>query len=175
MFSLLLWADYWCRGDRTDGYCHRYDRAVGDICLSSRCGGVDCDPADYGRHSIACNWCVLRMDFAPQRRLVGFDCVAADPVSECVVKFVRQLFWSVFESFVSVLSANGWGIVVIVLLFLANLFGLRMAAKVQVALVLALASALCCTLGLLCKSANRVVVAVVARRGRWFCDGGVLA
>ena len=41
-----------------------------------------------------------------------------------------------------VLSANGWGIVVIVLLFLANLFGLRMAAKVQVALVLALASAL---------------------------------
>jgi APA family basic amino acid/polyamine antiporter len=40
------------------------------------------------------------------------------------------------------LSPNGWGIVVIALLFLANLFGLNMAAKVQVALVLALASAL---------------------------------
>ena len=75
-----------------------------------------------------------------------------------------------------VLSANGWGIVVIVLLFLANLFGLRMAAKVQVALVLALASALALYAGVCCaKSANRVVVAVVARRGRWFCDGGVLA
>ena len=41
-----------------------------------------------------------------------------------------------------VLSANSWGVVVIALLFLANLFGLRMAAKVQVALVLILASAL---------------------------------
>ncbi len=41
-----------------------------------------------------------------------------------------------------VLSVNAWGVVVILLLFFANLFGLRMAAKVQVVLVLALTSAL---------------------------------
>ena len=75
-----------------------------------------------------------------------------------------------------VLSANSWGVVVIALLFLANLFGLRMAAKVQVALVLAPSVGpsavrwICCA-----KSANRVVVAMVACRCCWLCDGCVLA
>jgi APA family basic amino acid/polyamine antiporter len=57
-----------------------------------------------------------------------------------------SLYGSSFGMYLSpllpMLSPNGWGIVVIALLFLANLFGLNMAAKVQVALVLALASAL---------------------------------
>lgn len=43
---------------------------------------------------------------------------------------------------VPALSANAWGIVLIVLLFLANLLGLRIAAGLQVALVLVLLSAL---------------------------------
>ena len=41
-----------------------------------------------------------------------------------------------------VLSINGWGIVVIGLLFLANLFGLAIASRVQILLVLVLLSAL---------------------------------
>ena len=41
-----------------------------------------------------------------------------------------------------VLSVNGWGIVVIVLLFLTNLFGLKIASKLQVVLVILLISAL---------------------------------
>ncbi len=41
-----------------------------------------------------------------------------------------------------VLSVNGWGILVITLLFLANLLGLRIASRVQVVLVLFLISAL---------------------------------
>ena len=41
-----------------------------------------------------------------------------------------------------ILGVNGWGIVVIVLLFLANLFGLAMASRVQLVLVLVLLSAL---------------------------------
>ncbi|MBW2393772.1 MAG: amino acid permease, partial [Deltaproteobacteria bacterium] len=41
-----------------------------------------------------------------------------------------------------VLSINAWGIVVIGLLFLANLFGLSLASRVQIALVLILLSAL---------------------------------
>ena len=41
-----------------------------------------------------------------------------------------------------VLSVNGWGILVITLLFLANLLGLRMASKTQLVLVLLLLSAL---------------------------------
>lgn len=41
-----------------------------------------------------------------------------------------------------VLSVNNWGIVVIILLFLANLFGLAMASRVQIGLVLVLISAL---------------------------------
>ena len=40
------------------------------------------------------------------------------------------------------LSINGWGVVVIGLLFLANLFGLAIASRVQIALVLVLLSAL---------------------------------
>jgi APA family basic amino acid/polyamine antiporter len=40
------------------------------------------------------------------------------------------------------LSINAWGIVVIILLFAANLFGLRIASKVQIVLVLLLLSAL---------------------------------
>ena len=40
------------------------------------------------------------------------------------------------------LSVNSWGIVVIILLFLANLFGLKIASKVQIALVILLISAL---------------------------------
>jgi APA family basic amino acid/polyamine antiporter len=40
------------------------------------------------------------------------------------------------------LSVNGWGIVVISVLFVANLFGLRIASRVQVVLVLVLVSAL---------------------------------
>ena len=40
------------------------------------------------------------------------------------------------------LSVNGWGIVVIVLLFLANLFGLKIASKLQIVLVILLISAL---------------------------------
>ncbi len=41
-----------------------------------------------------------------------------------------------------ILSVNGWGVTVIALLFVANLFGLRLAASVQTALVLVLLSAL---------------------------------
>ena len=41
-----------------------------------------------------------------------------------------------------ILSVNGWGIVVIALLFLANLFGLSIASRVQILLVLLLLSAL---------------------------------
>jgi APA family basic amino acid/polyamine antiporter len=41
-----------------------------------------------------------------------------------------------------ILSINGWGIVVISLLFLANLFGLSIASRVQIVLVLVLLSAL---------------------------------
>ena len=41
-----------------------------------------------------------------------------------------------------ILSVNAWGVLVIVLLFLANLFGLNLAAKVQVGLVAILVSAL---------------------------------
>ncbi|HIG38958.1 MAG TPA: amino acid permease [Gammaproteobacteria bacterium] len=41
-----------------------------------------------------------------------------------------------------ILSVNAWGVVVIVVLFLANLFGLNLAAKVQVGLVVVLVSAL---------------------------------
>jgi len=41
-----------------------------------------------------------------------------------------------------ILSINAWGVVVIVLLFVANLFGLRIASKVQMVLVLFLISAL---------------------------------
>lgn len=40
------------------------------------------------------------------------------------------------------LSVNSWGIVVIILLFLANLFGLKIASKVQITLVILLVSAL---------------------------------
>jgi APA family basic amino acid/polyamine antiporter len=40
------------------------------------------------------------------------------------------------------LSVNAWGVVVILMLFAANLFGLRMASKVQIVLVLMLISAL---------------------------------
>ena len=136
----------------------------------SRCGvGVDCT-ADYdGRHSIACNWCVLRWT-APQR--LG-SIVLLLILLAGVVKFVRQLFWSVFESFVSSVVGK-WLAFVIVLLFLANLFGLRMAAKVQVRWCWLLRRPWRCMLGCCAKSANRVVVAVVARRCRWFCDGGIL-
>ncbi|MEC8821672.1 MAG: amino acid permease, partial [Pseudomonadota bacterium] len=41
-----------------------------------------------------------------------------------------------------ILSVNAWGVIVIVLLFVANLFGLNLAAKVQVGLVVVLVSAL---------------------------------
>lgn len=41
-----------------------------------------------------------------------------------------------------VLSVNGWGILIVVALFGANLFGLRLASKVQIVLVLLLVSAL---------------------------------
>ena len=41
-----------------------------------------------------------------------------------------------------ILTVNQWGIVVITLLFMANLFGLQIASKVQIALVLILLSAL---------------------------------
>jgi len=41
-----------------------------------------------------------------------------------------------------VLSVNGWGVLVIVVFFLANMFGLKIASKVQMLLVLILISAL---------------------------------
>jgi len=57
-----------------------------------------------------------------------------------------SLYGSSFGLYLSplfpVLSVNEWGVFVIVLLFFANLFGLRIASKVQIILVLLLLSAL---------------------------------
>ncbi len=57
-----------------------------------------------------------------------------------------SLYGSSFGLYLSplfpVLSVNGWGVLIVVVLFGANLFGLRLASKVQMVLVLLLISAL---------------------------------